>query len=66
MEHAMKTPHDTMMTYAELAALTGVPLDTCYGWVRRNVVPHYRYSERMVRFDRREVQTWMAECHETP
>jgi excisionase family DNA binding protein len=63
LEHAMKP---TTMTYAELAALTGVPVDTCYGWVRRNAIPHYRYSKRVVRFDRQEIEAWIANCHKTP
>ena len=47
------------LNYREAAELIGVPVGTVYCWVSLKKVPHFRISDRLVRFDRDELLEWI-------
>ena len=61
----MKTPRTfgQLMDYAEAARFLGVPKGTLYAWVNGKQIPHIRLSGRTVRFDRKDLERWLAEHH---
>ena len=54
---------DEMITYAEVAAMTGLPLGTLYAMVAQKRIPHVRLGLRLVRFRRVEIEAWLAAHH---
>jgi len=52
---------DTLMTYTELAAVTGLKLGTLYAMVNRGDIPHLRLGRRLVRFRKYEIKAWLDE-----
>ena len=48
-----------LVGYPEAARMLGIPLGTLYNWVAERRIPHIRFSERLVRFDRVELQAWI-------
>jgi excisionase family DNA binding protein len=50
-----------LMTYQELGDHLGIKVSTLYAWVHQKRIPHVRFSGRMVRFDRAEIETWLEE-----
>lgn len=55
-----------MMTYKQLAEWWHVPLGTVYSWVSRGCIPHVRLADRSVRFEREELEAWLAQRRSTP
>ncbi len=55
-----------LMTYAEVAALTGLKLGTLYSMVARKQIPYVRLSRRLVRFRRDEVLSWIEDARVPP
>jgi excisionase family DNA binding protein len=51
------------INYKQAAELLGVPIGTLYAWVCRNQIPHHRYGRRLIRFDKVELEAWMAQHH---
>lgn len=51
---------DDMLTYKEAAKLVGLKLATLYSKVSRREIPHFRLSDRLVVFSRRELKSWLA------
>lgn len=49
-----------MLTYVETARLLGLPLGTVYSLVSQRRIPHVRLGPRLVRFDRDELERWLA------
>jgi excisionase family DNA binding protein len=47
-----------LLTAKELAALLGVSPKTIYGYVARNLIPHYRITAS-VRFRARDIAEWL-------
>ncbi|MFZ9002334.1 MAG: helix-turn-helix domain-containing protein [Bacteriovoracaceae bacterium] len=33
--------------------------DTLYRWVRNDKIPHHRVGEKLIRFDKRELDKWI-------
>lgn len=57
----MQTPKsDALYTYADLAALTKIPLGTLRQLVTRKRLPHVRVGPRTVRFDPAVIHAWLA------
>jgi excisionase family DNA binding protein len=56
---------DEMMTYAEVASMTGLPLGTLYSLVSQRRIAHVRLGKRLVRFRRTEIVAWLA-AHNVP
>ena len=54
-------PLPTLLTYAQVAAFLNIPLGTLYSWIHHKKCPHYRFSNRMVRFDLQELRKWLEE-----
>ena len=52
-----------VLGYSQAAAFLGIPIGTLYAWVSQGRVPHYRFSKRMVRFSRQEIETWISARH---
>ncbi len=48
------------LDYEGVSALLNVPKGTMYALVSQKRVPHIRLSRRLVRFDRKELETWIA------
>ncbi len=48
-----------LMSYEETARLLGVKLGTLYAWVHHRKIPHVRLGDRLVRFDRAEIEGWL-------
>lgn len=55
-----------IINYEEAAEILGIPIGTLYSWVCRNQIPHHRYSTRLVRFSKVELEDWMEKHHVTP
>lgn len=53
------------LTYAEVSARLGIKVETLYVMVHRGSIPHVRLSRRMVRFEPRVLDAWVAE-HRMP
>ncbi len=49
-----------LLTYAEAGELLGLKLSTLYAMVSRRQLPHVRLGGRLVRFDRAELESWIA------
>ena len=52
---------NTMMTYCEVARLTGLKVGTLYAMVSTRRIPHIRLSGRLVRFPKVAIDRWLAE-----
>lgn len=50
-----------LLSYTELAELTGIPRGTLSRWVSEGKVPHLRFGTRSVRFDPDEIERWLDE-----
>jgi excisionase family DNA binding protein len=63
MDHAQNALKGdrTMLSYAEVASLLGVPVGTVYGWVHNRAIPHVRLGPRLVRFARADVDAWLEQ-----
>lgn len=48
-----------LITYRQLAALTGIPLSTLYTLVERRQIPHVRLGPRTVRFEPAAIEAWI-------
>ena len=48
-----------LMTYQQLGDYLNVKVSTLYAWVCRGRIPFVRFSGRMVRFDRDEIDNWL-------
>jgi excisionase family DNA binding protein len=48
-----------LLTYAAAADFLGIKRGTLYAWVHEGRIPHVRFSERCVRFDRAELEAWV-------
>ena len=48
-----------LLTYAEAAELTSLPLGTLYHRVSKKEIPHLRLGRRLVRFDAEEITRWL-------
>jgi len=55
-----------LLTYEQAAELLGVKRGTLYAWVHLKRVPHIRLSKRCVRFDRGEIEAWIAKQKVAP
>ena len=55
-----------LLTYDQAAELLSVKRGTLYAWVHLKRVPHVRLSKRCVRFDRQELETWIADQKVAP
>ena len=49
-----------MLSYKQAAERLGVPLGTVYSWVCKQKIPHHRFGPRLVRFDREQLDEWIA------
>jgi len=50
----------TVITAQEVADLTGFSIITIYRWARTGAIPSKRFGTRSRRFDRREIEAWIA------
>lgn len=56
----------TTIGYAGLALRTGLSLRQLKRLVAARKIPHIRYSERVVRFNRDEIEDWIQARHVRP
>lgn len=49
-----------LMTVDEVSLLTGFSKVTLYKWARTGAIPAQKYGNRSIRFDRRQIEAWMA------
>jgi excisionase family DNA binding protein len=49
-----------LLTYPEAACLLGVKIGTVYSLVSQRRIPHVRLSGRLVRFERRALEAYIA------
>jgi excisionase family DNA binding protein len=49
-----------LMSVREVADLTGFSTITIYRWARTGAIPSKRFGTRTRRFDRREIEAWIA------
>lgn len=59
-------PASTMMNYEEAAVFLGLKVNTLYSMVSRKELPHVRLSRRLVRFDRADLDRWVANRRVSP
>jgi excisionase family DNA binding protein len=57
---------DNLMTYPEAAEYLGMKVNTCYQLVHQGRLPHIRFSARMVRFERRALERFIAKHRVAP
>jgi excisionase family DNA binding protein len=50
----------TILTVREVADLTGFSTVTIYKWARTGAIPSKKFGTRSRRFDRREIEAWIA------
>jgi excisionase family DNA binding protein len=50
----------TLMSAREVADLTGFAVATIYKWARTGAIPSKKFGTRSRRFDRRDIETWIA------
>ena len=55
------TGQQQYMNYKEASEYLGVKIGTLYSWVSLRRIPHVRLSGRMVRFNRDELDQWLAD-----
>jgi len=56
---------EEMLTYAQASKLLNVKVNTLYGLVATNRIPHLRLGRRLVRFRQSEIRTWL-DAHSVP
>lgn len=50
----------TLLSAREVADLTGFSTVTIYKWARTGAIPSKRFGTRSRRFDRRDIEAWIA------
>lgn len=50
-----------LLTYAEVEHEYRIKLGTLYSMVQKRQIPHIRIGPRLVRFQRAELERWLAE-----
>lgn len=50
-----------VLSYKDVSEMTGLNINTLYSYVRKQMIPHKRFSTRMVRFEKNEIETWWNE-----
>ncbi len=50
----------TLLSAREVADLTGFSTVTIYKWARTGAIPSKKFGTRSRRFDRRDIETWIA------
>lgn len=48
------------MSYRDTADFLGITVGTLYSMVARGMIPHHRVAPRLVRFNRTELENWLA------
>ena len=56
-------PIPRWLTPKKAAAHLGIPTSTLHSYVRAGRVPFVRMSERVIRFDRNELDEWLEARH---
>lgn len=59
----MQEQQKKILTYDGAAELLGLPKGTIYAMVSRKELPHYRLSNRNVRFDQEKLIQWLDKRH---
>lgn len=49
-----------LLDYEQAAAYLSVPVGTLRAMVHRKTIPHHRLGPRTVRFDRADLDAWLA------
>ena len=49
-----------LLDYGQAAAHLALPIGTLRAMVHRKTIPHYRIGPRTVRFDRADLDAWLA------
>lgn len=49
-----------LLDYEEAAAYLALPIGTLRAMVHRKTIPHHRLGPRTVRFDRADLDAWLA------
>lgn len=65
-QHTNETELPRLLTYAQVAARTGLPVGTVYDLVHRGAIPHVRLGPRLVRFPEHELRAWLQERMVSP
>jgi excisionase family DNA binding protein len=50
-----------VLTFSEVATLTGLSKSHLYKLTCKNKIPHYKPSGKMVYFNKQEVETWLMQ-----
>ncbi len=60
MNEKKKFSSEKYVGYSEAADIIGCSVGHLYSLVHRKIIPHFRLSSRCVRFDRNELESFMA------
>ena len=52
------------LSYAEVSEMLGLSMNTLYSMVHRKLIPFLRISDRIVRFERGEIEAWLESRRE--
>ena len=52
------------LTYRQVSEMLGLSMNTLYSMVHRKLIPFLRISDRIVRFERGEIEAWLESRRE--
>lgn len=52
---------EQFLTVKELSEKIGFKIGSIYNMVRKNEIPHYRYSQKKILFKESEIEAWLEE-----
>lgn len=55
-----------LMTVEDLCDYLKVPKTWVYDRTSRSKIPHYKLGNRTLRFDRQQIDKWLAQTYKTP
>lgn len=58
---SLKSEYQRLLNIQELSEWLNCSSKTIYNWVYRAEIPYRKIGRRLLRFDRREIEQWLAE-----
>lgn len=55
-----------LMNVSEVAEYLGVEKSTIYSWTFKKCIPHFKISEKCIKFDPEQIQKWLSEKQFNP
>ena len=52
--------NNSLMTIKDIAEYLQVKERTIYSWINKGIIPHYKLTNKVVRFNMNEVNEWLS------